>query len=78
MMYLLTAPTVGMPKWVDTLRMHKQEITIQRLARQEEIFEAQECTEFEAMLYISTASLAVSLESRLDGSLHVSPLPLVT
>ena len=33
-MYLLTAPTVGMPKWVDTLRMHKQEITIQRLTRQ--------------------------------------------
>ena len=56
LMYLLTAPTVGMPKWGDILSMHKQEITIQRLARQEEIFEAQECTEFEAMLYISTAS----------------------
>ena len=62
MMYLLTAPTVGMPKWVDTLRMHKQEITIQRLARQEEILETQECTEFEAMLYISTASLQFPLD----------------
>ena len=62
MMYLLTAPTVGMPKWVDTLRMHKEEITIQRLARHKEIFEAQECTEFEAMLYISTASLQFPLD----------------
>ena len=62
MMYLLTAPTVGMPKWVDMLRRHEEEITIQRLTRHEEIFEAQECTEFEAMLYISTASLQFPLD----------------
>ena len=61
MMYLLTAPIMGMPKWVDTLRMHKEEITIQRLAQHKEIFEAQECTEFEAMLYISKASLEFPL-----------------
>ena len=62
MMYLLTAPMVGMPEWADTLRMHKQEITMQRLARQKEIFQAQECTELEAMLYVSTASLSGNLD----------------
>ena len=57
MMYMLQAPMIGMPMWLDTLVRHKDEITMQRLLHGMEIFKAQQCTEFEAMLYISTASL---------------------
>ena len=61
MMYLLEAPMLGMPMWLDTLKQHKGEITLERLGRQREIFETRQCTEFEAMLYISTASLEYAL-----------------
>ena len=52
---------MGMPQWVDVVTMHKDEITLQRLGHHREIFETQQCTEFEAMLYISTASLECPL-----------------
>ena len=61
MMYLLQAPMMGMPMWLDTLAQHKDEITMQRLLHGMEIFNSQKCTEFEAMLYISTASLEYAL-----------------
>jgi len=61
MMYLLEAPMLGMPMWLDTLKEHKGEITLERLGHQREIFETRQCTEFEAMLYISTASLEMAL-----------------
>jgi hypothetical protein len=58
MMYLLTAPHLAWPGWEDLLQRHKAEITKQRLVHHREIFENQMCTEFEAMLYLSTASMA--------------------
>ncbi len=56
-MYLLTAPMVSMPGWEDTVSMHKDDITMQRLAHGREIFEQEMCTEYEAMLYVSSVSL---------------------
>ena len=56
-MYCLTAPTIGWPGWEELLRQHREDITLQRLAHQREVFQTQQCTEFEAMLYLSTASL---------------------
>jgi hypothetical protein len=58
MMYLLTAPHLGWPGWEDLLQRHKDEITMQRLLHHREIFEHQMCTEFEAMLYVSTVTMA--------------------
>jgi hypothetical protein len=58
MMYLLTAPQLSWPGWEDLLQRHQDQITMQRLMHHREIFEQQLCTEFEAMLYVSTASLA--------------------
>ena len=57
MMYLLTAPGVTMPGYEDTFSPHNADAKLQRLIHHKEIFEQGYCTEFEAMLYISTASL---------------------
>ena len=57
MMYLLTAPGIVMPGYEDTLKGRISDATLQRLLHHREIFDNQECTEFEAMLYVSTASL---------------------
>ncbi len=62
MMYLLTAPGITMPGYEDLSRLHKDDVTLQRLARHKEIFENQQCTELEAMLYISTASFVHPLD----------------
>ena len=56
-MYALTGPLVGFPGWEDLLREHKDRITMYRLAHLPRIFKDKMATEFEAMLYISTASL---------------------
>jgi len=61
MMYLLRAPLVGTPGWVDILRDRWSDALIQRLARHKDIFAARQCTEYEAMLYLSTASLEAPL-----------------
>ena len=58
MMYMIVGPLIGYPGWEDELRNHKTEITVQRMVHHEEVFRDQVCTEFEAMLYLSTASLA--------------------
>jgi hypothetical protein len=58
MMYLLTGAFVAWPGWEDLMTRHKDDITLQRLAHGTEILRDQLCTEFEAMLYLSTASLA--------------------
>lgn len=58
MMYLLTAPYVGWPGWGDHVERQKDKIMLYRLAYHREIFDNEMCTEFEAMLYISTVSLA--------------------
>lgn len=58
MMYLLTAPQLSWPGWEDLLQRHKDQITMQRLMHHREVFEQQMCTEFEAMLYVSTVTMA--------------------
>ena len=57
MMYLLTAPGIVMPGYEDTLKDRMADAKLQRLAHHREIFDTRQCTEFEAMLYISTATL---------------------
>lgn len=56
-MYMLRAPLVGTPGWCDTLKDRWSDALLQRLARHKETFAAQQCTEYEAMLYLSSASL---------------------
>ena len=58
-MYWLTAPYVTWPGYEDIYQSNdnKNKALIQRLAHHKEIVETERCTEFEAMLYISTATL---------------------
>ena len=59
-MYLLTAPYMFYPPWDDiwSNQDRKNDAVMHRLAHGREIFETRMCTEYEAMLYISTATLA--------------------
>ena len=59
-MYLLTGPHLAYPGYEDTLP-RRDEITLQRLLHGKEIFEEEMATEFEAMLYLSTASLSAPM-----------------
>ena len=63
-MYGLVAPLISYPGWEDLLRDHKDRIILQRLAHGLEIAETKQATEFEAKLYLSTASLAVPMTHR--------------
>ena len=57
--YCLTAPYMYIPPWEDIWTVNDNQTTaaIQRFAHAREIFETEMCTEFEAMLYISSATL---------------------
>lgn len=57
-MYALTGPLVGFRGWEDLLKNHKNQITMYRLAHALDIFREEQATEYEAMLYIMTATLA--------------------
>ena len=59
MMYLLTAPRIVAPGNTYTYQVNDNigKSLIHRLAEHKEIFENEECTEFEAMIYLSTISL---------------------
>jgi hypothetical protein len=59
-MYALTAPYMFYPPWSDVWDANDNKTTakLQRLAQLQQIFAAKACTEFEAMLYISTSTLA--------------------
>ena len=57
--YLITGPYLAYTGYEDLLP-RRDEITTQWLAHAKEIFEQEMCTEFEAMLYLSTASLSAS------------------
>lgn len=61
MMYALFAPTLAWPGWEDLLKQHQADITLQRLAHAQDVFAAQQRTELEAMLYLSTASLVAPM-----------------
>ena len=59
MMYLLTAPYMFYPPWDDVWTPeNKNRALIYRLAHAMEIFRTEQATEYETMLYISTATLA--------------------
>ena len=57
MMYLLTGALMAWPQWEDLVLKYKNDITLQRFAHAREIFEQEMCTELEAVLYLSTASM---------------------
>ncbi|MDZ4231863.1 MAG: hypothetical protein U1C72_01270, partial [Candidatus Pacearchaeota archaeon] len=56
-MYWLTAPVILFPGWEDSYKDQVPEAKMRRLAHYEEIWRDKVCTEYEAMLYISSASL---------------------
>ena len=62
-MYLLTAPYMFYPPWGDiwTYQDRKNDALMHRLARGQEIWDTKECTEYEAMIYLSSASLAAPM-----------------
>lgn len=57
-LYTFMAPGLTMPGYEDMYAPHKDRAMAQRMAHHSEIFETRQCTEYEAMLYISTATLA--------------------
>ena len=57
-MYLLTAPYIGWPGWEDQVAAQKEQIVMHRFIHASQIFEQEMATEFEAMMYISSASLS--------------------
>lgn len=50
-------PLVVYPGWEESFRERKMAAVAHRIKHQREIFEHKECTEYEAMLYVSSASL---------------------
>lgn len=61
-MYTMFAPLIVFPGWEDSFKDHKMEAIAHRMAHQQEVFDRQECTEYEAMLYVSSASLVAPPE----------------
>ncbi|MDP3064137.1 MAG: hypothetical protein Q8O40_13145 [Chloroflexota bacterium] len=59
-MYLLMAPLILYPGWEESFRDRMSDVTLQRMIHHKEIFTQQMCTEYEAMLYISSATLVAS------------------
>ena len=56
-MYLLRAPVIVMPGWEDSFRDRWDDVLMNRLLHGREIFGQEMCTEYEAMLYVSSATL---------------------
>ena len=61
-MYTFYAPLMICPGWEDTFRDRWLEVTAQRVKHQSEIFAQGMCTEYEAMLYVSSATLVAPPE----------------
>ena len=61
-MYCLLAPFIGYPGWEEVVSRHKDRIILTRLGHGLEIAETQQATEFETMLYLSSASLAAPMD----------------
>ena len=60
-LYCLLSPFIGYPGWEDVVSQHKDRIILTRLGHGLEIAETQQATEFETMLYLSSASLAAPM-----------------
>lgn len=56
-MYMLTAPVIVWPGWEDSYRDRWPDVLMNRLAHGRQVFAERMCTEFEAMLFISSATL---------------------
>ena len=56
-MYLLKAPVIVYPGWEDSFRDQWDKVLMERMVHHKEIFTQQMCTEYEAMLYVSSATL---------------------
>ncbi|MBF8267721.1 MAG: hypothetical protein HW388_1229, partial [Dehalococcoidia bacterium] len=56
-LYFLKAPVIVWPSYEDDFRDRWDQVLLHRLAHAREVFAQKECTEFEAMLYVSSASL---------------------
>ncbi|MFH1560701.1 MAG: hypothetical protein ABID84_04765 [Chloroflexota bacterium] len=57
-LYFLKAPVIVWPGYEEDFKDRWDQVLMYRLAHAREIFSQQECTEFEAMLYVSSTSLA--------------------
>ncbi len=62
-MYGLAAPIVLYPGWEESFKDQRTEVSLQRMARQNEVHRDRACTEYEAMLYLSSASLCFPLSA---------------
>ncbi|MDP3063743.1 MAG: hypothetical protein Q8O40_11130 [Chloroflexota bacterium] len=56
-LYLLKAPLILFPGWEDTFQERMKDVRLQRMIHYREIFTQKMCTEYEAMLYVSSATL---------------------
>ena len=58
-MYWLTTPYMTWPGWESVYEHNdnRNKALVHRLAYHKEIFETQQCTEFAAMVYVSTATM---------------------
>ena len=56
-LYFLKAPVIIWPGYEDDFKDKWDQVLLYRLANARETFAQKECTEFEAMLYVSSASL---------------------
>jgi hypothetical protein len=64
LMYCLTAPFIGYPGWGDDPQFwepHKAKVTMERLLHHQEIHRDKVASEYETMLYLSSASLAAPM-----------------
>ncbi|MDP2949227.1 MAG: hypothetical protein Q8P22_06790 [Chloroflexota bacterium] len=56
-LYLLKAPLILYPGWEDTFRDQWDKVLMERMIHHKDLFAQKMCTEYEAMLYISSATL---------------------
>jgi hypothetical protein len=64
LMYSITAPFIGYPGWGDDPQFwepHKTRVTMERLLHHQEIHRDKVASEYETMLYLSSASLAAPM-----------------
>ncbi len=62
-MYGLAAPIVLWPGWEESFKDQRAEVSLQRLAHCDAVHRDKACTEYEALLYLSSASLCFPLSA---------------
>lgn len=61
-MYMLTAPLIVYPGWEESFKDRWDEVVMSRLLHGRQVFAERICTEYEAMLYVSSATQVAPLE----------------